>query len=296
MLRCPVVPRALAAAFVMLVAVVPAMASSSSAAAAPGTPVAPMRFASDSQMSAEVAANINRERAAHGLGPFTVDGSRYSVVRGQAERNANGACPSHLCHSGNLPPGGGEIVYWGSGTPAGNATAAWMRSASHRALMLDSGATRMSVAVVCRGGGWSAVVQMWAVNGSTRDNGSGPVTGGGSRCSAPAAAAATAPPPPPPPPAAPRAPAPTTPSTRPLPPSTTTSSSTTTTTLPPRALTEEANRVLTDLPDQGAPPRPLAVEPADHASSLWPTTAVIATLGVLAIPGVVRTLLRRRQR
>jgi hypothetical protein len=66
--------------------------------------------------------------------------------------------------------------------------------------------------------------------------------------------------------------------------------------LPPRALTEEANRVVTDLPDQGAPPRPLAVEPADHASSLWPTTAVIATLGVLAIPGVVRTLLRRRQR
>jgi uncharacterized protein YkwD len=248
-------------------------------------------------MTAEVAANVNRERAAKGLGPLAVDGSRYSVVQAQAERNLTGACPSRACHSGNLPPGGGEVVYWGSGTPAGNATAWWMRSPGHRVLLLDSGATRMSVGVACGSGGtWATVVQLWAVNGAPRDDGSGSVTGGGSRCSAPPApptqpSPAAAPPPPPPPPT------PTTqrpPSTTTLPSTTTTAS--TTTTLPPRPLTEDANRIVIDVTEPATPREPvLATEPASEANSVWPTTAVVAGVGLVALARAAR-MLRRRTR
>ena len=131
-----------------------ALALASSAAWITVADVVPAAAAeSEGQMAAEIAAQINNERAARGLSRLPVDASYSAGAQRVAESNRARSCDA--CHSSDHHSG--EVVYWDSGGPSGAATVWWMNSAGHRALLLAPNATRLGVGVACSGTEYQAV-------------------------------------------------------------------------------------------------------------------------------------------
>ena len=117
------------------------------------TPAPAAAAGNESQMAAEIAAQINAERAARGLSRLPVDGSYSAGAQRVAESNRERSCDA--CHSTTFPSG--EVVYWNSGDPSGAATVWWMGSPGHRALLMAPDATRLGVGVACSGTEYQAV-------------------------------------------------------------------------------------------------------------------------------------------
>lgn len=131
-------------------AVVVALALGSSAAWWPAPAAA---AGNEGQMAAEIAAQINAERAARGLSRLPVDGSYAAGAQRVAESNRERSCDA--CHSTSFPSG--EVVYWSSGDASGGATAWWMNSPGHRALLMAPDATKLGIGVACSGTEYQAV-------------------------------------------------------------------------------------------------------------------------------------------
>lgn len=98
---------------------------------------------------------INAERAGRGLGPMVAEGSLAGASKTWAGSMAG---RGGLVHSSD---GRAEIIARGWGT--GQITEAWMRSASHRNLIVDPNLVMAGVGVRCDASG-----QMWAVVQFTR--------------------------------------------------------------------------------------------------------------------------------
>lgn len=107
----------------------------------------------EGQMAAEIAAQINAERAARGLSRLPVDGSYSAGAQRVAESNRERSCDA--CHSTSFPSG--EVVYWSSGDASGGATVWWMNSPGHRALLMAPDGVRLGVGVACSGTEYQAV-------------------------------------------------------------------------------------------------------------------------------------------
>ncbi|MEZ5228001.1 MAG: DUF4214 domain-containing protein [Acidimicrobiales bacterium] len=98
----------------------------------------------------EFLAQLNAERAARGIAPMSSDGGLIGASRNWADSMAG---RGGLVHSSD---GRAEIIARGYGT--GQITDAWMRSPSHRNLIVDPNLTVAGVGVQCDANG-----QMWAV-------------------------------------------------------------------------------------------------------------------------------------
>lgn len=106
--------------------------------------------------------SINASRAAHGLGPLSVDGSLVAAARAQSGRMAGAGT---IFHNGNLPnevPGGwqslGENV--GTGDSVDGLHQAFMNSPSHRANVLGD-YDRVGIGIVMVGAQYYVTEVFW---------------------------------------------------------------------------------------------------------------------------------------
>jgi uncharacterized protein YkwD len=156
--------------------------------------------ASDAQLAAEVANDINAERAARGLARLGLDSGASGSAHQVAANNVASGC--RACHSSaGRPANAGEMAYSSApGYASGSATYWWMRSSGHRDILLDADARSLAVGVACGADGhYEAIARVWAVGAGVVSTASSPaVTGrGGSSCSKTNAAPPPLPPPPP---------------------------------------------------------------------------------------------------
>jgi cysteine-rich secretory family protein len=136
---------------------------------------------SEAQMAREIAADINRERAARGLSALAYDTSAAAGAQQVAEHDRDTPC--HSCHSGAQPSG--EVVYWAYNYPSGGATNWWMNSDPHRNQLMSPDATAIGIGVACNSDGTEFDAAGWVTVHSEPASPKTPVvtkTTQGSRC------------------------------------------------------------------------------------------------------------------
>lgn len=103
---------------------------------------------------------LNAERAARGRAPLALEPAAASASVAWADQLR---VAGRLRHSG-----GGRAEIIGTGSRTGEITAAWMRSSTHRDLVLDAAATGVGIGVACDGQG-----RVWVVAQLARDAAAG---------------------------------------------------------------------------------------------------------------------------
>ena len=100
-------------------------------------------------MRTQVAQFLNMERTNRGLSALPVDADLQSQAQTWSEHNRDVGCESG-CHS---PHDQGEILAWAPvSARSGTLTVAWMKSASHRNIVLYPDATALGVGIACKHG------------------------------------------------------------------------------------------------------------------------------------------------
>jgi uncharacterized protein YkwD len=116
--------------------------------------VAPATAASLTSPERALLQQMNRTRAAHGLGPLSVDWRLQRAARSHAtdmlrrDYFSHGAFLSRVLSFGPTGPMFGENLAWGVGDRARPASIvrAWLASPGHRAVLLRPGFRRVGVA------------------------------------------------------------------------------------------------------------------------------------------------------
>jgi uncharacterized protein YkwD len=150
-------------------------------------------------MRAEIARFLNNERTNRGLSLLPIAQDLQNQAQTWSEHNRSVQCePSVNCHS---PDAEAEILAWGGpDSRSGAIVEAWMRSTTHRDILLHPSATALGVGFACtEDGAVYATVQFWGVRKpvpATEEDPKVTRIGQGTACALPPSSAeASAPPP-----------------------------------------------------------------------------------------------------
>ena len=144
----------------------------------------------EDQLRAEIARFLNYERTNRGLSLLPIDTDLQHSAQAWSERNRSVECgPSAPCHS---PDAQAEILAWGGpDSRSGGIVEAWMRSSTHRNILLHPSASALGVGFACTEDGWVyATVHFYGVHRpvpATEENPKYTRIGQGSACQLPAA-------------------------------------------------------------------------------------------------------------